>query len=113
MLSYSIPHGICSCLTLARVVSIQSKHLPYNDVKQLASLLPFITSSQPSNDPREQAMKVAEAIDQLIADLDLTSTLREFKVPQTDFEGIIERALPNGKRDVRYQDFIELLQAVH
>ena len=36
-------------------------------------------------------MKVAEAINQLISDLGLTSTLREYKVPQSDFEGIVER----------------------
>lgn len=101
-------------MTLARVVTVQSKHLSDSDVKQLASLLPFITNSnQPSNDSREQAMKVAEAIDRLIDDLELRSTLREYNVPQTDFEGIIERALANGKQDGRYQAFVELLQSVY
>jgi len=112
---YSIPHGICSCLTLARTVRVQAKYLSDNEVKQLASLLPFITTVAPqsSNDPREQAMKVAEAIDQLISDLDLTSTLREYKVPQSDFEGIVERALSDGKWDLRYNAFVELLQAIY
>jgi alcohol dehydrogenase class IV len=115
MYRYSIPHGICSCLTLARTVKIQAQHLSDNEVKQLASLLPFITNITPqsSDDPREQAMKVAEAIDQLISDLALTSTLREYKVPQSDFEGIVERTLPNGKTDPRYNAFIELLQAIY
>jgi len=113
--SYSVPHGICSCLTLARTVVVQAKYLSDNEVKQLASLLPFIAtiSPQSSYDPREQAMKVAEAIDQLISDLGLTSTLREYKVPQSDFEGIVERALPDGKLDLRYNDFIQLLQAIY
>lgn len=111
--SYSIPHGICSCITLAGVVSVQSKFLPENDVKQLASLLPFITTSEHSNDSREQAMKVAESIAQLIVDLDLKSTLREYNVPQSDLEGIVERALPNGKQDARYQAFVELIQTVY
>ena len=116
LFSYSIPHGICSCLTLARTVAIQAKHLFDNDVKQLASLLPFITTTtdaQFSTDPREQAIKVAEAIDQLISDLGLTSTLREYNVPESDFEGIIERALPDGKADLRYPSFIKLLQAIY
>lgn len=95
------------------MVSIQSKHLSENDVKQLASLLPFITSSQSSADPREQAMKVAEEIDRLVAELDLKTTLREYKIPQTDFEDIIERALPDGKQDARYREFVELLQSIH
>ncbi|CAF1476410.1 unnamed protein product [Adineta steineri] len=112
---YSIPHGICSCLTLARTVEIQAKYLPDNEVKQLASLLPFITTTttQSSNDSREQAMKVAEAIDKLIADLDLTSTLREYKVPQSDFQGIAERALPDGKADSRYDAFVKLLHTIY
>ncbi len=70
--SYSIPHGICSCLTLGRVVSVQAKHLYDNDVKQFASLLPFIAASEPSilqSDPHKQAMKVVEVIEELIVDL--------------------------------------------
>jgi alcohol dehydrogenase class IV len=96
-------------------VVVQAKYLSDNEVKQLASLLPFIAtiSPQSSYDPREQAMKVAEAIDQLISDLGLTSTLQEYKVPQSDFEGIVERALPDGKLDLRYNDFIQLLQAIY
>jgi alcohol dehydrogenase class IV len=96
-------------------VAVQAKYLPDNEVKQLASLLPFITTVTPqsSDDPREQAMKVAEAIDQLISDLGLTSTLREYKVPESDVEGIVERALPDGKMDSRYNSLIEVLRAIY
>lgn len=96
-------------------MAIQAKYLSDNDVKQLASLLPFISSSatQSSNDPREQAMQIAEAIDQLILELDLKSSLREYQVPQSDFHGIVERALPDGKADSRYTAFIELLHAIY
>ena len=96
-------------------MAIQAKHLSDNDVKQLASLLPFIspTTAQSSMDPREQAMKISEAINQLISDLGLSSTLGEYKVPQSDFEGIIERGLPDGKSDKRYSAFVELLQAIY
>ncbi|UJR11497.1 hypothetical protein I4U23_015677 [Adineta vaga] len=112
---YSIPHGICSCLTLARTVVVQAKHLPDQEVKQLASLLPFISSnsSLSIDDTREQAIKVAEAIKELLSDLDLTSTLREYKVPQSDFAGIIEHALPDGKADKRYNNFVELLHTIY
>lgn len=116
MCSYSIPHGICSCLTLSGTVKIQARHLLENDVKQLASLLSFISTenrSSSSTDPREQAIKVAEAIDQLITDIGLTSTLREYKVPESDFEDIVQRALPNGKSDLRYYAFVELLHAIY
>lgn len=95
------------------MVSIQSKYLPDNDVKQLASLLPFISTVKTSNNPREQALIVAEAIDQLITDLELKSCLQEYKVPKNDIEGIIERALPDGKQDVRYKAFVEMLRFVY
>lgn len=111
---YAVPHGICSCLTLARVVKVQSKHLSDNDVRQLASLLPFITNShQLTFDPRADALKVAESIERLIDDLELRCTLREYDVPQADLQGIIERALPTGKEDVRYQEFVEQLQSIY
>ncbi|CAF3433179.1 unnamed protein product [Rotaria socialis] len=109
---FVIPHGICSCLTLASAVAIQDKHLPDIEVKQLESLLPFVTKIMPKqqiDDPCEQALRVSEVIAQLIADLDLTSPLREFQVPASSFEGIIERARPDGKIDMRYNDFVTLL----
>jgi len=112
---YSVPHGICSCLTLAGTIRVQIKHLPDNDLRQLASLLPFITTVTPQSpsDPREQAAKVADAIEQLISDLGLTSTLREYNIPQSDLEGIVERAIPGVKLDKSLNDYIALLQAVY
>jgi alcohol dehydrogenase class IV len=106
--SYSIPHSIYLCLILAHTVAVRATYLPDNEVKQRASLIPFITSiaSQSSDDPREQAMNVSEAIDQLILDLRPTSTLQEYNVPQSDFESIIEGALPNGNVHLRYHSFI-------
>ncbi|CAF0822978.1 unnamed protein product [Adineta ricciae] len=112
---YSIPHGICSCLTLAGTIVVQAKHLPEQEVKQLASLLPFVNtnSSSSDDDAHEQAMKVAGAVKELIADLNLTCTLREYKVPQSDLDSIVERALPDGKSDKRYQDFLEFLHTIY
>jgi len=111
---YAIPHGICSCLTLVRTIQVQAKHLSDNDVKQLASLLPFITSvPQTFDDPREQAMKVADFVDELISDLGLTSTLREYNVPRSDLKGIVERALPDGKQDLRFNDFVQLMETIY
>lgn len=113
---FGIPHGICSCLTLAGTVAIQAKHLPEIEVKQLGSLLPFVTKTVPDqqlDNPREQALKVSEAIAQLVVDLGLHSTLREFQVPKSSFDGIIERALPNGKDDVKYKDFVTLLEDIY
>lgn len=65
------------------------------------------------NSAREQALAVADAIKKLIEDLDLTSTLREYRVLTTDFAGIIERAIPDGVSDVRYDAFVELLQTLY
>ncbi|CAF3909612.1 unnamed protein product, partial [Rotaria sp. Silwood1] len=72
-----------------------------------------ITPHQEVDDPREQALKVAEVIKQLIVDLGLTSTLREYEVPKTAFEGIVERALPDGKADMRYNDFVTMLETIY
>lgn len=113
IISYSIPHGVCSCLTLAGVVTVQSKYLDDDKVKQLASLLPFISIPKAGNNFRENALQVALEIGLLITDLDLKGTLREYKVPQSDLDGIVERALPNGKQDVRFQAFAEVLRSIY
>ena len=96
-------------------MAVQAKYLPNEEVKQLSSLLPFITTiiPQQSDDPREQSINVSEAIKQLIADLELSSALREYHVPSSDFAGIIERAIPDAKADPRYNAFLELLQNIY
>ncbi|CAF1674740.1 unnamed protein product [Rotaria magnacalcarata] len=113
---FGIPHEICSCLTFAGTVAIQVKYLPDTEVRQLGFPLPFVTKIMPQQeigDPREQALKLSETIAKLISDLDLTSALHDFQVPMFSFERIIERTLPDGKTDIRYKDFVTLLENIY
>ena len=60
---YAIPHGITSCLTLAKVVRLKADD-PEN-AAQIARVLPFIGQTRTGND-RQDAMKVGDAIEALV-----------------------------------------------
>lgn len=74
---YGIPHGITSCLTLAGVVRLKSQNP--DDATQLARILPFIGQNR-NGDDKADAIKVGDAIDQLVNELGLTSTLKQYGV---------------------------------
>ena len=74
---YGIPHGITSCLTLAGVVRLKSQNP--DDASQLARILPFIGKSR-TGDDKADAIKVGDAIDELVNGLGLTSTLKQYGV---------------------------------
>ncbi|KAL9576894.1 MAG: hypothetical protein Q9203_007643 [Teloschistes exilis] len=74
---YGIPHGVTSCLTLAGVVRFKAED-PENAGK-LAKVLPYIGQSS-SGDDREDAVKVGDAIDTLLKELGLDTTLTQHNV---------------------------------
>ncbi|KAI4192724.1 MAG: hypothetical protein LQ350_008580 [Teloschistes chrysophthalmus] len=74
---YGIPHGVTSCLTLASVVRFKAED-PENAGK-LARVLPYIGQSS-SGDDREDAVKVGDAIDALLKELGLDTTLTQHNV---------------------------------
>ena len=74
---YGIPHGLTSCITLASVVRFKAQD-PDN-AAQLARALPFIGEGR-SGDDRKDAMKVADAIEQLVHNLGLDVKLRDYNV---------------------------------
>ena len=74
---YGIPHGITSCISLAGVVRLKA----YNaeDAAQIARAMPSIGQSR-SGDDKKDALKVADAIENLVEDLGLGSRLRDYNV---------------------------------
>lgn len=74
---YGIPHGITSCLTLAGVVRLKAQNP--KDAVQIARAIPFIGQSKSGND-MEDAIRVGDAIDRLLTELGLESTLKEYGV---------------------------------
>ena len=75
--SYGIPHGITSCISLAGVVRLKAQNP--EDAAQIARALPFIGQST-SGDDKEDAQKVADAIEKLVKDLGLESKLKDYNV---------------------------------
>ena len=74
---YGIPHGITSCISLAAVVRLKAENA--EDAAQIARALPFVGQSRSGND-RKDALKVADAIEDLVQDLGLASRLRDYNV---------------------------------
>ncbi|CAF1602116.1 unnamed protein product [Didymodactylos carnosus] len=104
--SYGIPHGITSCLTLSLVIELKSKY--QESASQLARALPYIGMESCGNSEKD-AQTLAFAVDNLVKNLGLKTTLNEYKVPRDQAEIITERALK--KRDDPARDrVLELVQ---
>lgn len=73
---YGIPHGITSCLTLADLVKLRPSHPA--ETKQIARALPPTGKGQTTENDRENAIKVGDAIDELINGLGLGMRLTEY-----------------------------------
>ncbi|TCD71618.1 hypothetical protein EIP91_007365 [Steccherinum ochraceum] len=109
--SYSIPHGITSCLTLAPVVAIKAKHATPDDKKWLADALFFL--SEPSTGSLEgDVKKLSDLIYRLVKGLGLKSTLEEYKVPDTDIEAIARHGVPNVEQEELFKDTVAALKSL-
>ncbi|KAL8986747.1 MAG: hypothetical protein Q9177_003987 [Variospora cf. flavescens] len=86
---YGIPHGTTSCLTLAGVVRLKAEKP--EDAEQLAKVLPYIGRTR-SGDNRKDAVAVGYAIDDLLKDLGLVTTLKEHKVGEDQVHKIAKLA---------------------
>jgi 3-oxoacid CoA-transferase len=71
--TYSIPHGITSCLTLAPVVELKAKTKP-EEAKCIARVLPYIGKESSGSD-EEDSKVVSKAIAGLVEELGHKSTL--------------------------------------
>ncbi|KAL9011933.1 MAG: hypothetical protein Q9173_003270 [Seirophora scorigena] len=91
---YGIPHGTTSCLTLASVVRLKAEKP--EDAEQLAKILPYIRRTR-SGDDREDAVSVGNAIDELLKDVGLDTTLKEHNVGEDQVHKIAKLATKTGE----------------
>ncbi|KZP00380.1 Dehydroquinate synthase-like protein, partial [Calocera viscosa TUFC12733] len=85
--TYSIPHGITSCLTLAASCARVARRTRPEFQKRLSEALHRVQEllSQEARD----GVRLAGYIDALVKRLGLASTLREYGIKEEDFESIV------------------------
>lgn len=120
--TYDIPHGETSCLTLGHVVKLKAKMKP-EDAEQLARLLPYVTG----NDSRmaqhsdgnnvEKATRVGDAVLNLVERLGLRKRLSDYGVGPDHIDAIATEALGakiggavTGSETNMHQEVARLLQ---
>ncbi|KAL9023594.1 MAG: hypothetical protein Q9196_007105 [Gyalolechia fulgens] len=86
---YGIPHGITSCLTLASVVRLQAEK--GENTQQIARILPYIGQAR-TGDERKDAVRVGDAIDGLLKELGLSTTLNGQNVGEDQIPKIAKLA---------------------
>ncbi|KAF2133076.1 alcohol dehydrogenase [Dothidotthia symphoricarpi CBS 119687] len=106
--SYSIPHGMTSCLSLAPVVHFKASNP--DEATQIARIIPYIGKQSTGSNEKDSHV-VADAIAEFVVKLGLNTTLTAYNVPTGDAEeeAIASRAL-HGKD---HKDFATLKQLVH
>ncbi|KAI4674640.1 uncharacterized protein J4E84_010510 [Alternaria hordeiaustralica] len=90
--TYSIPHGITSCLSLAPTVHFKASNP--EEAKQIARIIPYIGKQSTGSDEKDSHV-VADAIAGLVEELGHKTTLTAYNVPTGDAEeeAIASRAL--------------------
>jgi alcohol dehydrogenase len=83
---FNIPHGMTSCVLLPAVLEFNR---PVNEERQ-AFLAESIGVRTPSMSADKAAIALQEAVRNLISELDLPNRLRDFGVPQDQFELVAE-----------------------
>ncbi len=121
--TYSIPHGICSCLTLSDTIALMSSCLSGPNLLSLARAVHSIPSSylsqgyKPSLEnetgQREAALEISKAVRKLLKELGLDSRLSEYKVPKGDLEGIAGKVSPEGGIYTKEMVMEEILDKVY
>ncbi|KAF1937892.1 alcohol dehydrogenase [Clathrospora elynae] len=106
--TYSIPHGITSCLSLAPTVNFKASNP--EEAKQIARIIPYIGKQSLGSDEKD-AHAVGDAIAGLVEELGHKTTLTAYDVPpgNAEEEAIASRALHS--RD--HKDFASLKRIVH
>ncbi|KAI4641022.1 uncharacterized protein J4E78_010498 [Alternaria triticimaculans] len=106
--TYSIPHGITSCLSLAPTVHFKASNP--EEAKQIARIIPYIGKQSTGSDEKDSHV-VADAIAGLVEELGHKTTLTAYNVPTGDAEeeAIASRALHSKD----HKDFASLKQIVH
>jgi alcohol dehydrogenase class IV len=84
--TYNVPHGVTSCILLPHVMLFKAEN-PV-DAARLAPMARALDRAAPSTPDREAAIAAADAVADLVHGLDLPARLREYNVPQGDFDQI-------------------------
>lgn len=101
--SYNVPHGVTSCILLAHVMRYQV-HDHAARLAPVAHRLGLVDEKSPD---REAALAAAEAVGNLVKELDLPVRLKEVDVPEAAFERIAHSSASNG---VSEDDILEILR---
>ncbi|KAH7564329.1 hypothetical protein BM1_01376 [Bipolaris maydis] len=105
--TYSIPHGITSCLSLAPTVHYKASNP--EEANQIARIIPYIGKQSTGSDEKDSHV-VADAIAGLVEELGHKTTLTAYDVPtgEAEEEAIALRALHSKE----HKDFASLKQIV-
>lgn len=106
---YSIPHGITSCMTLAKVVRLKAEN-PKN-AAQLARALPHI-GKQRHGDDKKDALRLADAIEELVKGLGLESHLKEYGVGEDQFATITKLATGGQESGELYDGVLNIVKSL-
>ncbi|KAL8845233.1 MAG: hypothetical protein Q9176_000401 [Flavoplaca citrina] len=104
---YNIPHGMTSCLTLPSVVRLKADNP--EAAEQLARILPF-TDQQRSGHDRKDAIRVGDAIDELLKTLGLDATLKDFNVDEDQIAKISKMAT-NSEQGELFDKVVSLIRS--
>ncbi|KAF4303500.1 Alcohol dehydrogenase iron-type [Botryosphaeria dothidea] len=106
---YSIPHGVTSCLTLGHVVKLKAQEP--EAASQIARLAPFIGLPRTEND-QQDAVKVGDAILELVKLLGLSTTLKEYNVGEDQVPIIVKRATRQEQGEI-YDKVANLVKTLY
>jgi len=109
--TYSIPHGITSCLTLAPTIALKARVASEEDKEWLSGAL-FHLREESTGSLDGDVLKLSGLIDGLVKQLGLHSDLKEYKVPPADVPKIAELAV-GSKDDPTYPDVVKLLEGLY
>jgi alcohol dehydrogenase class IV len=135
--TYSIPHGITSCITLAKAIQLTASSprtppeqllalsdaldyipRPYNPSPAPLDAVPGVLAVQKGDElkqtlekARKRGVEVGKAVQRLVDDLGLHSTLQGSKVPEKDIETIASHISQDNKE--LQSAIVGLLQSVY
>ncbi|KAK4553137.1 hypothetical protein LTR86_009864 [Recurvomyces mirabilis] len=108
---YCIPHGITSCMTLAKVVALKIEESVAN-AEEIARLLPAAGGARTGDDPKD-AREVVDRIEALVRSLHIgNGSLSSYGVPVSDAPLIAERALGGVQEGPWYERVLVLVQSM-
>jgi len=129
--TYSVPHGMCSCLTLGTSVRHLSAKLSGDNLDYLAMAIAFVpTKFLPSSsagkkytiedvqvmsidEKREVAKMVGESIEVFLKAIDLETKLSDWDVPQKDLGPIGDKIVETlGSYDMSKEEFGRVVREV-